>query len=135
MNHCYRLVWNRIHRCFVVAAEIARGRGKSGSNQLGVHRGAWLLACPLALAPLLGMATAPGVGTQAVPHALVAPATGPAGGTVTAGSGTIRQDGLTTTIEQHSQNLSLNWQSFNLGAASTVNFAQPNAQSIAVNRI
>ncbi|HUH55832.1 MAG TPA: YDG domain-containing protein, partial [Rhodanobacter sp.] len=42
---------------------------------------------------------------------------------------------LTTTIDQHSQNLSLNWQSFNIGASSTVNFVQPNAKSIAVNRI
>ena len=47
----------------------------------------------------------------------------------------ISQNGLTTTIDQHSQNLSLNWQSFNVGADSTVNFVQPNAKSIAVNRI
>ena len=40
-----------------------------------------------------------------------------------------------TTIQQDSQNLSLNWLSFNIGAQDTVNFVQPNAQSIAVNRI
>lgn len=28
MNHAYRLIWSELHRCFVVAAETARGRGK-----------------------------------------------------------------------------------------------------------
>jgi len=31
MNHAYRLIWSELHRCFVVAAETARGRGKGKS--------------------------------------------------------------------------------------------------------
>lgn len=59
----------------------------------------------------------------------------PTGGQVTAGSGAISQTGSNTTINQASQNLSLNWQSFNIGAHESVNFMQPNASAIAVNRI
>ena len=57
------------------------------------------------------------------------------GGQITAGAGRISQAGNTTTIEQSSQNLSLNWQSFNVAANQTVDFVQPGASSIAVNRI
>ena len=60
---------------------------------------------------------------------------GPSGGQVTGGSGQIIQSGNTTTIEQSSQALSLTWQSFNVGAQETVDFVQPNAGAIAVNRI
>ena len=60
---------------------------------------------------------------------------GPTGGQVTGGIGTITQSGSTTTIQQSSQNLSLNWQTFNIAPRETVDFVQPNATSIAVNRI
>jgi filamentous hemagglutinin family protein len=59
----------------------------------------------------------------------------PSGGEVTAGAGTIAQTGTTTTIHQNSQNLSLNWQSFNIATKEIVNFVQPSAAAIAVNRI
>ena len=61
--------------------------------------------------------------------------THPTGGQVTDGSGRIDYGDHLTTIQQNSQNLSLNWLSFNIGAQDTVNFLQPNAQSIAINRI
>jgi filamentous hemagglutinin family protein len=52
----------------------------------------------------------------------------PIGGQVSAGTGSVTQSGVTTTINQSSQNLALNWQ-------ETVNFLQPSATAIAVNRI
>lgn len=60
---------------------------------------------------------------------------GPTGGVVVGGSGTIGSSGNTTTINQTSQRLSLNWQTFNLNANETVNFLQPSASSVALNRI
>lgn len=51
------------------------------------------------------------------------------------GAGQILQSGNTTTVRQSSQTLSLNWQSFSIGQQETVNFVQPGASSIAVNRI
>jgi trimeric autotransporter adhesin len=60
---------------------------------------------------------------------------GPAGGQITAGSGTISQSGNTTTVTQNSANLDLSWLNFNIAANQTVDFVQPGAASIAINRI
>ena len=61
---------------------------------------------------------------------------GPEGGVVAAGTGTIaRPDAQTTNIHQSSQNLILNWDSYNIRANETVNYRQPNAQAQALNRI
>lgn len=43
--------------------------------------------------------------------------------------------GNTLNIHQTSQNVSLNWQSFNIDPGGTVNFLQPSANSVALNRI
>lgn len=59
----------------------------------------------------------------------------PIGGQVANGYGSIRQTGSTTTVVQNSQNLSLNWNSFNVSPNETVNFIQPNRTSLAVNNI
>ena len=59
----------------------------------------------------------------------------PLGGHVSAGAGSVTQSGATTTIHQASPNLSLNWQSFNIAPQETVNFVQPSASAVAVNRI
>ena len=64
-------------------------------------------------------------------HAFAAPT----GGLVTSGSGSIARSGATTTVSQASNNLSLNWATFNVAAAETVRFNQPSASAIAVNRI
>jgi filamentous hemagglutinin family protein len=108
MNRIFRLVWNESLNAYVPAAETARGRGKSSHRKL--------LAAALSLSA--GIAQA-----------------GPTGGQVTGGSGTITQGGSTTTISQSSQNLFLNWQTFNIAPQETVDFVQPNASAIAVNRI
>src|ERR1700733_12298293 len=60
---------------------------------------------------------------------------GPAGGQVTAGSGSIAQAGPLAPITQQSPKLSLSWTSFNIAPQDTVNFVQPSASAIAVNRI
>ena len=59
----------------------------------------------------------------------------PAGGQVTAGIGSIAQSGAITTITQGSPQLSLTWTSFNIAPQETVEFVQPSASAIAVNRI
>src|SRR5512135_1229639 len=111
MNRIYRIIWSQVLNAWIAVAENAKGRGKSGS---GCKRIAGALALVLI-----------------VPAALAAPT----GGQVTAGSGSISQSGNTTTINQSSQNLSLSWQSFNTTAQETVNFVQPSASAIAINRI
>jgi filamentous hemagglutinin family protein len=61
---------------------------------------------------------------------------GPAGGVVTGGQGTISTPTATSTvIDQTSGRLSIDWQSFDVAANESVNFRQPSANSVALNRI
>ncbi|WP_027329267.1 filamentous hemagglutinin N-terminal domain-containing protein, partial [Marinimicrobium agarilyticum] len=60
---------------------------------------------------------------------------GPEGGQVRGGDGTIEYNGKVTTIEQLSDRLAVDWDSFDVSADEVVNFQQPGAQSIALNRI
>ncbi len=59
----------------------------------------------------------------------------PTGGAVVGGSGTIAQSGTNTTINQSSQNMAINWQSYNVQSNERVQYIQPNASSISLNRI
>ena len=108
VNRIYRLVWSHASNGWVPAAETTRGRGKGSCRAL--------LAATLSLAAGL---------TDA----------GPLSGQVVSGSGRIGQSGALTTITQTSPVLSLSWASFNIAPQETVDFVQPAASSIAVNRI
>lgn len=59
----------------------------------------------------------------------------PTGGNVTSGTATISQSGTTTNITQSSQKASINWNNFSIAGNETVNFNQPNANSITLNRV
>ena len=59
----------------------------------------------------------------------------PTGGTVTSGATTIATSGSTMTINQTTNKASINWQNFSIGSGETVNFVQPNSNSVALNRV
>lgn len=59
----------------------------------------------------------------------------PTGGTVNNGNASINQNGSITTINQFSNKASINWNSFNIAPTETVNFVQPSASSIILNRV
>jgi len=59
----------------------------------------------------------------------------PSGSTVSSGSATVTNSGTTTTITQTTDKVSINWQSFDIAKGETVNFLQPGASSIALNRV
>ena len=59
----------------------------------------------------------------------------PTGGTVTSGSAVIAQSNNTLNINQSSQKAIINWSTFDVGSAATVNFNQPNSQSSTLNRV
>jgi mucin-19 len=79
------------------------------------------------------------LGTTALLPAAVAQAQAPnavpTGGQVTAGQASITQSGTHTQVNQGSNRAVVDWQRFDVGRNSTVNFAQPNAQSWTLNRV
>jgi filamentous hemagglutinin family protein len=62
-------------------------------------------------------------------------AAAPQGGNVVSGSATISQSGSTTNINQSTNRAIINWQGFSVLAGETVNFNQPNASSVTLNRV
>ncbi len=143
-NSLYRIIWNQTQNDFIVSSEMPQGRedkhhhhirpdiSKYSLNsytnqplQAGSHSLRNSIAKTLGLT-LLGFSAvqaAPGVNEL------------PTGGQITLGSGTISQNGNTLTVQQTSDKLVGQWNSFNIGAQATVNFQQPGASSIALNRI
>ncbi len=134
MNRIHRSIWNACSCTFVAVAENTNSRGKpasagpaarvrvgraagEGSERLAAGPApAWLaLSLMLAFAPTL----------QALPT----------GGQVAAGSVTLASGAATTTVTQTSQNAVINWQSFGIAAGQGVNFVQPNAGAVALNRV
>ncbi len=79
----------------------------------------WLLACAIAFGPA----------------AQAAAATLPAGGTITSGTGSISSDGAKMQIDQSTGKMVINWQSYNIGKDGWVNYSQPSASSVALNRV
>ena len=73
------------------------------------------------------MATLAGFGTQALAN--------PTGGVVTAGSATITSAGNLLQINQASNRAIIEWGGFDIAAGETTQFIQPNAGSLALNRV
>ncbi|OYW14196.1 MAG: hypothetical protein B7X02_00595, partial [Rhodospirillales bacterium 12-54-5] len=59
----------------------------------------------------------------------------PVGGVVNGGVADISNAGSTTTITQTTSRAVIDWQGFDIGAAETTRFVQPDANAIALNRI
>ncbi|WP_241911846.1 filamentous hemagglutinin N-terminal domain-containing protein [Telmatospirillum siberiense] len=59
----------------------------------------------------------------------------PQGGTVASGTAAISSSGTTTNIDQSTGKAIINWQSFSVGSAETVNFNQPSVSAVTLNRV
>ena len=117
MNQQYRVVWNEAVGAWQAVCEICRSNGKSKSSRRAV-RAASLMAAGSLLAA-----------TQVFAAGL------PTGGNVVAGNGSISQSGTSMTINQSTAKMAVDWQSFSVGQGNTVNFVQPNASAVALNRV
>ena len=73
--------------------------------------------------------------TGAVAAAQPAPNTLPTGGQVSAGQARISSSGANMVIQQGTDRAAINWQSFNVGKDAQVQFQQPGANSVALNRV
>ncbi|MEI8170738.1 MAG: filamentous hemagglutinin N-terminal domain-containing protein, partial [Rhodoferax sp.] len=136
MNKVYRLVWDALNNTFVAVAENVKGRGKPTSSRVGSSHGVRnnLLAAIGAVFPIKVLCVCIAfIGS----NAFAAPPVNalPTGGQITAGQSSISQSGSTMSINQASQQTAINWSTFNIGAAAQVNFIQPNASSVALNRV
>ncbi|MFL0802523.1 MAG: filamentous hemagglutinin N-terminal domain-containing protein [Agarilytica sp.] len=60
---------------------------------------------------------------------------GPEGGEVVGGTGSINRSGNTTTINQATDRMAIDWQTYDVGANERVQYIQPDSSSISLNRI
>jgi filamentous hemagglutinin family protein len=125
MNRSYRLVWNDATQRFVPAPEIARGRGKGSSRAA---------QAVLTIATLLGLG---GLSTSgwAVGVGGVGATALPSGGQVAVGQATLTATAANLAVNQASQRAVINWNSFNIGSAASVDFVQPSPSAVALNRV
>ena len=75
------------------------------------------------------------LGSAGLAYAQVPTTALPTGGRVVVGSGQVQQSSNLLIVNQSSQRLGMDWQSFNIGSGATVEFRQPGASSIALNRV
>lgn len=118
MNHVYQLVWSQARGQYVAASEHTRSQARRG-------RGATVVALCGLLAGLMGTMEASALDANTLPTA----------GTVTAGAATLSTSGTTLDVHQSTQRAAINWQSFSVGSNATVNFNQPNASAVTLNRV
>src|ERR1700691_3911586 len=135
MTRVDRLIWSQVSSTWIPVAETARGRGKSGRANTIANRNVLAAAISLALSPLAyASPPAPSCGAPPCASALSAPSH-PLGAQVLSGTASITQSGNTTDVRQSSPDVSIDWLSFNVGAQASVDFIQPSASAVAVNRI
>lgn len=65
----------------------------------------------------------------------VAATTLPTGGRLVAGEASLQQGGTTLTVIQRSARAILNWDAFSIGSGASVQFVQPDAGAVALNRV
>ncbi|MEX0140722.1 filamentous hemagglutinin N-terminal domain-containing protein [Massilia sp. LMS1-1-1.1] len=119
MNRIHRTVWNHRRNAVMVVAENA-GSGGKRSGTTGA-----LLASVLTGVMLGGAAQAADLAATALPS----------GAVVTAGQAHIGQSGAAMTVTQATGKAAIEWTSFSIGKDAKVNFVQPNAASVTLNRI
>lgn len=131
MNKVYKIVWNHHLFCWKVTSELAKSHSsnsrtstatgdvaKTGNSNNKIRT----LLFSLAMLPVSVWAA-------------IQDTTLPTGANITSGSAQIVQQQNNLNITQSSQNLSTNWETFNIGENASVNFYQPNQSAIAVNRV
>ena len=131
MNKVYKTVWNKNLGCSQVTSELKKGHCR------GTKKSAEFKLKPI-VQTLLGYARLSLFSLALLPISVMASiydAQLPTGGNITVGSAQISQNNNTLNVHQNSQNVGINWDQFNIGREATVNFYQPNASSIAVNRV
>jgi filamentous hemagglutinin family protein len=121
MNKAYRLIWNEFTNTWVAVSEIVKARGKRASGAVLLAAAGFIAVPP---APTFAAPPNPPVANQL-----------PTNGQVVAGQASIAQSGATMNITQTSQRGVIDWGTFNVGSAATVNFIQPSSSAATLNRV
>ncbi|ECT1023800.1 filamentous hemagglutinin, partial [Salmonella enterica] len=133
MNKIYKLKYDRRRQQLVAVSELTTGAGKETTGQvcglpdISSFRKLLGTLTPLALVTGLVMSLLPGM-------ALANPAL-PTGGQIVAGQGSISTSGNQMTVNQNTQGMVANWNSFDIGKNHTVQFVQPGSSSVVLNRV
>jgi filamentous hemagglutinin family protein len=116
VNRIYRIVWNSSKNIWQAVSELGSKRTRSSAGRARRRRRLALLALAAA-----------GTGAHAADL--------PTGGRVTAGQAALTYAGKTLTVNQGSNKAALDWTGFSIGQGATVNFVQPSAGAVALNRV
>jgi filamentous hemagglutinin family protein len=136
MNKIYRMIWSEVNRIWVAVSEITSGRGKQSGTVGQVSTRHVGINPDLHFASMFQLkALAVAIATIGLAHAAPAPNQLPTNGKVVAGSANIAQNGTTLNVNQTTGRAGINWQTFNVGSAATVNFNQPSNSSVTLNRV
>ena len=142
MNHCYKVIWNASSATPMAVPESAKGAGAGVAVQTPawIERGTKVVG-HFFIKPLVAALICMGFmfASHAAPltSGLTAPAPSqlPTGAQVSVGNASVSQSGAVMTITQSSDKAALNWQTFHIGSQATVQFEQPSAQSVTLNRV
>ncbi|BBU69766.1 autotransporter-associated beta strand repeat-containing protein [Fluviibacter phosphoraccumulans] len=119
LNRIFKVIWSKVQMAWVAVSEAATAHGK----QQSITR---ITRTVTTVAMLTGGAA---IAAPPSPNQL------PTGGQVAAGIAAIGTNGNTMTVTQTSDRAAINWNTFDIGSQAQVNFVQPSANAVALNRV
>ena len=135
-NRCYRLLWSGTTEQWKPVPETARTATKGGSGKAAsaITLAGVLPGVAMSLFVMSNLAAQP----PPIPPAPTAQQL-PTNGQLVGGQASISQSAIATAanmvVNQSSQRAIIDWGSFNIGSQASVQFVQPNAQSVILNRV
>ncbi|MDP2548681.1 filamentous hemagglutinin N-terminal domain-containing protein [Oceanobacter sp. 4_MG-2023] len=122
MNRCYRTVFNPAVGEYQATSELSRRHSRSATvrsiSHAAIRSGGLLLSASCLLA------SQPALATDL-----------PTGADIVSGEASISTSGNDMAINQSTDSLITNWQTFDIGAENSVTFVQPSSDSVALNRV
>ncbi|EBD4141186.1 filamentous hemagglutinin N-terminal domain-containing protein [Salmonella enterica] len=133
MNKIYKLKYDRRRQQLVAVSELTTGAGKEATGQVcGLSD---ISSFRKLLGTLTPLAFLTGLIVSLLPGMALANPSLPTGGQIVAGQGSISTSGNQMTVNQNTQGMVTNWNSFDIGKNHTVQFVQPGSSAVALNRV
>ncbi|ECN2253814.1 filamentous hemagglutinin N-terminal domain-containing protein, partial [Salmonella enterica subsp. enterica serovar Enteritidis] len=124
---------DRRRQQLVAVSELTTGAGKEATGQVcGLSD---ISSFRKLLGTLTPLAFLTGLIVSLLPGMALANPSLPTGGQIVAGQGSISTSGNQMTVNQNTQGMVTNWNSFDIGKNHTVQFVQPGSSAVALNRV